>query len=1683
MTNNKYLLKTTMKKTTLKRTALACALSLCSITGLFAQNDANSNEIGTAKRILITAPSTEQLQAIQSAGLDLHCGAKFEGHDLRLDLQFPEIQAINELGLSYQVIEDNLSQFYVDRYEATREQAEINLQEMKERSLAERAQRASLSTSDATIDSFIQREECDEVDWVSQNFRLGGFNDPNVPFGGCLTVDEMIIELDRMRSMYPHLISARQDASPTGQQTHGNTTGTNFDPQTVWYVRISDNPDMDEANEPESLITGMTHAREVNSMMNVIYYMWWVLENYELDPAIKNMVDNQEMYFIPIVNPDGVKWNEVIAPNGGGLQRKNLRPGVNDLGTTTCTNPNNQIACNALRGVDLNRNSSYYWGFDNSGSSPSQSDDTYRGPFPASEPESQILADFVDSRDFKYAVNHHSGINSIVTSSYNGDPNAAPSNREDEYQKLMHDATRFNRYIHGSAPNTLTRANGDTNDYMLGGPPITYTTFIDADGDNEGSPGSNQSYTATGSGKNIITFSPENGDEFWPAATDIVTVAQRAVRMNLMTSLYAGKYARLHDFTRTNLTTTTPQIDFEVEYLGQTASDLTLTITPISSNITGVTQPTVGDLNGMSILEQRATSGSLSLDPGISANDPIEYQVTLSNDTYIIYQVNYIKYFNSTVQVNGDGFSNWSTLGTANTWAGTTDGYNGSTNAITSTPSPPYANNILSAVVLDTPVDLSTANSAVVHFNAKWDLERNFDLVQLEASANGGPFIALCGKYTKVPSGEQGNLHLNKSATDEVNQQNGGTFIYDGDLILDPNVTNTATAADDVDKWVLEEFLIDAFNNEGLIGNNSVVFRFRFDTDSSNREDGYDTNFEGFTFDDFEVVVVNQTDRCTGEVVDVFPKTEDFEEGIGFFIQDASDDGDWLLDTGGTPTGGTGPTTGTNGETYLYVEASAPGTTTGGINQGSTAILNSSCIDLTTSSNASLDFDYHMQISGAFTTVPTLNVQVSQDNGSTWVNATTEISGTASSDWMSRSIDLSTYTGDIIRIRFVGMTGVGSFQGDIAIDNVVLDASITDYIYDAGAWTPADPSGIAKSVDNIQVLSGSPVLTDDVAINNITIASGATLDLGITTLEVSGDITNNGALDGDQAELIAFKKDGTNQSFSGSAFEVARLTVNNNAAITVDTNISVNELLTLTDGEITTNNNLTLLSSATQSAMIGEVTGGTITGNVTIERFVPARRAFRFVSSPVTTTTSILENWQENGSSAAGFGTHITGSTSGANGFDATPSGNPSLFTYDNNATTPALTPISDTDMNTLTAGEAYLLFVRGDRTIDVTSNSATPTDTRIRAEGTIVTGTTTITGSEINHTAGNFNLIGNPYQATVEMNGIVTAATNINTNQYYVWDATLGARGAYVTVLLTGTGSTNGAGSDANHFLQPWQSAFVTTATTVGDNSTSLSFNESDKMVGEDTTIFLLEDDPIANNAHIIGQLYRTEAFTAGEKLQDNFVILFAPDFSNQITLEDAEKFFNIDENMAISNGDTTLSVERRALPTLDDEIQLFNNAYRTDAYTLRIEQSGLEDVTAFVEDTFTGELYELEDGENFIEFTVDTSIEASIASDRFKIIFEEEALGTEDTFIDDITMFPNPLEGDQLLITSTLLRGQEVTVKINNLLGQVVYNKSRSFNGSSLEINSLATLTDGMYFVTITTTTGSITKRLIKK
>ncbi len=93
------------------------------------------------------------------------------------------------------------------------------------------------------------------------------------------------------------------------------------------------------------LYTALTHAREPASVQQLLYFMYYILENYGVDDEITDIVDNTELYFVPCVNPDGYVYNQMESPQGGGMWRKNRR--------------NNG---DGSFGVDLNRNFGYKWG-------------------------------------------------------------------------------------------------------------------------------------------------------------------------------------------------------------------------------------------------------------------------------------------------------------------------------------------------------------------------------------------------------------------------------------------------------------------------------------------------------------------------------------------------------------------------------------------------------------------------------------------------------------------------------------------------------------------------------------------------------------------------------------------------------------------------------------------------------------------------------------------------------------------------------------------------------------------------------------------------------------------------------------------------------------------------------------------------------------------------------------------------------------------------------------------------------------------------------------------------------------------------------------------------------------------------------------------------------------------------
>ncbi|MGB0524978.1 MAG: T9SS type A sorting domain-containing protein [Flammeovirgaceae bacterium] len=162
-----------------------------------------------------------------------------------------------------------------------------------------------------------------------------------------------------------------------------------------------------------------------------------------------------------------------------------------------------------------------------------------------------------------------------------------------------------------------------------------------------------------------------------------------------------------------------------------------------------------------------------------------------------------------------------------------------------------------------------------------------------------------------------------------------------------------------------------------------------------------------------------------------FPYTESFESGTGAWSQGTGDNLNWTRDSGGTPSSNTGPSSGSAGSFYMYVETSGNGT--GYPNK--TAYFNSPCFDLSGTSTATFAFDYHMYGSA----MGTLRLQASTNNGSSWSTIWTQ-SGNQGNSWQSASVNLGSYTGGDVQLRFFATSG-SSWSSDIAVDNINVSTS------------------------------------------------------------------------------------------------------------------------------------------------------------------------------------------------------------------------------------------------------------------------------------------------------------------------------------------------------------------------------------------------------------------------------------------------------------------------------------------------------------------------------------------------------------------------------------------------------------------------------------------------------------------
>ncbi len=225
-----------------------------------------------------------------------------------------------------------------------------------------------------------------------------------------------------------------------------SVVGKSVEQRDILGIKISDNVESEEA-EPSVLLVGGHHAREWISVDVPFLLAEYLLENYQTNARVKDLVDNGEIWVIPLLNPDGHQYS-VISDR---LWRKNRAN--NGDGTF---------------GVDLNRNYSHQWG--GPGSSGDTFSETYRGPQPFSEPESRALRDLSVNRQFAALISYHNYSQLVLFPwGYTNTP-APDATLLDQLATTMADSILqvHNKRYTPQQSSDLYLASGDATDWLYG---------------------------------------------------------------------------------------------------------------------------------------------------------------------------------------------------------------------------------------------------------------------------------------------------------------------------------------------------------------------------------------------------------------------------------------------------------------------------------------------------------------------------------------------------------------------------------------------------------------------------------------------------------------------------------------------------------------------------------------------------------------------------------------------------------------------------------------------------------------------------------------------------------------------------------------------------------------------------------------------------------------------------------------------------------------------------------------------------------------------------------------------------------------------------------------------------------------------------------------------------------------
>jgi len=532
--------------------------------------------------------------------------------------------------------------------------------------------------------------------------------------GGYYTHDEVVEHLVELSEDYPNVVSELQ------------YLGESYEGRPIYAVKLSDNPNSDE-NEPEVLYTGLHHAREPMSYMNLFYYMYWLVENYNIEDEATALLNNREMWFIPMVNPDGLVYNQGINLNGGGMQRKNHR--------NTCSSNDDQYDWD---GIDLNRNYSYQWAFDDEGSSPDLCSQTYRGSAPFSEPETQIIRDFVEDHDFPIVLNYHSYGNLLIHPLGYIAGLLPPEPDLSIFREFGDEMTMYNNYLMGTGIETVGyTVNGEACDWMYGQ-------------------------------HGIYAYTPEIGmwsDGFWPPSDRILPLAEENLHPNKFVAWAVGSKYKVNMTFEEDFYIQGESYNFNYNIKNQGLENANgLVLINIESPIFENEQIMLTALDSWGIYSGSKsfsipsnTIGGSMIPVIISVNDDLGFEFT---ETYNILVGQPDLLFSDDAE---SGMGNWNT----DSWGLSQNEFAGNY-SFADSPQGDYVGDWGSSeMTLNSPLDFSEVAVGYLQITSKWAIEEGWDWAQALGSTDGQNWIPLQGDYMSGGGGQ--------------GVQISGEFGYDGE--------------------------------------------------------------------------------------------------------------------------------------------------------------------------------------------------------------------------------------------------------------------------------------------------------------------------------------------------------------------------------------------------------------------------------------------------------------------------------------------------------------------------------------------------------------------------------------------------------------------------------------------------------------------------------------------------------------------------------------------------------------------------------------------------------------------------------------------------------------------------------------------------------------------------------------